>query len=64
MSSPARNSGESRSVWWTGQPRRNRSAEDSARGGWGVWLTPAHCHSERGIATGRVERYREAAEVL
>ena len=39
-------------------------SKDSARGGWGVWLTPAHCHSERRNATGRVERYREAAEVL
>jgi hypothetical protein len=37
-----------------------RLIEDSVRGGWGVWLTPAHCHSERGNATGRVERYREA----
>ena len=43
---------------------KSQRGEDSARGGWGVWLTPAHCHSERRNATGRVERYREAAEVI
>jgi hypothetical protein len=38
--------------------RRSRRRQ-SRRGGWGAWLTPAHCHPRN-----RVERYRGARRLL